>query len=84
VAPTRDPAVGLSRRRGRLSSHPGCSTTVAIAALRRAQEALMFVIVLLTSLFSSLFGSFSSPVFKERIEDKMQQIETCAQTGCQR
>jgi hypothetical protein len=52
--------------------------------LRRAQEALMFVIVLLTSLFSSLFGSFSSPVFKERIEDKMQQIETCAQTGCQR
>ncbi len=44
----------------------------------------MFALVLIASLFSSFFGSFSSPLFKERIEDKLQQIETCAQTGCQR
>lgn len=44
----------------------------------------MFVLVLLSTLFSSLFGGFSNPVFKERIEDKLEQIETCAQTGCQR
>lgn len=44
----------------------------------------MSALVLIATLFSSLFASFSSPVFKERIEDKLQQIETCAQTGCQR
>lgn len=41
-------------------------------------------LVLIATLFSSFFGSFDSPVFKERIEDKLQQIEVCAQTGCQR
>lgn len=44
----------------------------------------MFALVLITTLFSSFFSNFTSPVFKERIEDKLQQIETCAQTGCQR
>lgn len=44
----------------------------------------MSALVLIATLFSSFFSSIGSPVFKERIEDKLQQIEVCAQTGCQR
>ena len=44
----------------------------------------MSALVLIATLFSALFGSFSSPVYKERIEDRLQQITPCAQNGCQR
>ena len=44
----------------------------------------MFALVLIASLFSSLFGNFNVPVYKERIEDKLQQLDICAQNGCQR
>jgi hypothetical protein len=44
----------------------------------------MFALVLITSLLSSFLSSFNAPIYKERIEQRLHQIDTCAQTGCQR
>ena len=39
---------------------------------------------ILVILISFLISGFSSPLFKEGIKEKTQQIETCASGGCVR